>query len=236
MEYLSEDPIPLAGFFLMVAVAFLVAMRATQQGKYLVRAAIAGALAGAVVLVEWFWVTDNERIEQVVYGLRDAVANSDVEGVLGFMTPDVMYVKGDTALEGEITRAMIRDNLSRVRFDLVRVSNLQTNAGKQSRRGTATFHALFKGAMDAATATVNVGTTNSIWSLGLRETSPGVWKVDRITPVQAPGGDLYVPGGGRRSGRAAIGPRGGRAGPARRISDHLRSGYSMTRSLCASAS
>src|SRR5262245_38098366 len=133
MEYLSEDPIPLACFFLLVAVAFLVALRATQQGKYLIRALIAGLLAGTVVLVEWLWVTDNERIEQAIYGLRDAVADSDVERVLAYMTPDVMYLKGDVALEGEITRGLIRDNISRVHFDLVRISGLRTNAGKQSR-------------------------------------------------------------------------------------------------------
>ncbi len=104
MTYLSEDPTLLAGCLLLVAGGFVVALRATQQGKYLVRAVIAAALAAVVVVVEWVWVTDNERIEQVVYGLRQAVANSDVEGVLGYMTPDVMYFKGDTALEGEATR------------------------------------------------------------------------------------------------------------------------------------
>jgi len=164
MEYLSEDPMPLAGFFLLVAVAFLVALRATQQGKYLVRAVIAGLLAGAVVLVEWFWVTDNERIEQVIYGLRDAVAISDVERVLGYMTPDVKYLKGDMALEGETTRGLIRDNLSRVRFDLVRISNLRTNAGKQSRRGTADFHALIKGTMDTSTASMTSAKHSSRYS------------------------------------------------------------------------
>lgn len=215
MEYLSEDPIPLAGFFLLAAVAFLVAMRATQQGKYLVRAVIAGVLAAAVLVVEWSWVTDNERIEQVVYGLRDAVANSDVDAVLGYMTPDVTYLKGETALEGDATRGLIRDNLSRVRFELVRITNLRTNAGRQSRRGTAEFHAFFKGTMDTSTASVNVGTVNSIWSLGLRETAPGIWKVDRITPVQAPGDGLYVPGGGRRPGRAATEPGDARSGPGR---------------------
>src|SRR5262245_51973350 len=143
MVYLSEDPTLLAGLLLLVAGAFVIAMRATQQGKYLVRAVIAATLAAAVLMVEWLWVTDNERIEQVVYGLRDAVANSDAEGVLGYMAPDVTYVKGDTTLDGEATRGLIRDNLSRVRFEIVRITNLETNAARQSRRGTATFRAFF---------------------------------------------------------------------------------------------
>jgi hypothetical protein len=200
MVYLSEDPTLLAGLLLLMAGVFLVAMRATQQGKYLVRAVIAATLAAAVVVAEWLWVTDNERIEQVVYGLRDAVANSDVEGVLAHMTPDVMYLKGEMALDGEATRGLIRDNLSRARFEIVRITNLETNAAKQSRRGTATFGAFFKGTADTSMASMNFGSTNSIWSLGLQETEPGVWRVNRITPVQVPGEGLYVHGGGRRRG------------------------------------
>ena len=41
MTYLSEDPTFLAGFFLVLAGAFLAALKVTQQGKYLVRAGIA---------------------------------------------------------------------------------------------------------------------------------------------------------------------------------------------------
>ena len=64
-----------------------------------------------VVAVEWFWVTDNERIEQVVYDLRQAVLNSDVEGVLSQMAPNVQYLQGDTALSEDATRALIKANL-----------------------------------------------------------------------------------------------------------------------------
>ena len=199
MTYLSEDPTVLAGLLLVMAGGFAVAMRVTQQGKYLVRAMIAAGLAAVVVLVEWLWVTDNERIEQVVYGLRDAVANSDVDGVLSYMTPDVLYVKGDMAMDGEATRSLIEANLSRARFEIVRISGLETNAGEQSRRGTAAFRVLAKGNMDTSMAPVTFGTADSSWSLGLQETAPGVWKVNRITPVQIPGGLSTGPSGSRRS-------------------------------------
>jgi hypothetical protein len=204
MAYLSEDPTLLAGLLLLVAGGFVVALRVTQQGKYLIRALIAAGLAAAVVLVEWLWVTDSERIEQVVYGLRDAVANSDVERVLSYMAPDVQYVKGETSLDGETTRGFIRANLERARFEIVRISGLETSAAEQSRRGTAQFHVLAKGTMDASIATMNIGTADSLWSLGLRETQPGIWKVNRITPMQVPRGALDVPGGSRGSRRAAF--------------------------------
>ncbi len=200
--YLSEDPTLLAGLFMLVAGGFVIALRATQQGKYLIRALLAAGLAAVVVVVEWLWVTDNERIEQVVYGLRDAVANSDVDGVLGYMAPDVQYVRGETALDDEATRGFIRANLERARFEFVRISGLETTAAEQSRRGTAKFHVLSKGTMDTSMGPVTIGTTaDSLWSLGLRETQPGVWKVNRITPMQLPRGALERPAA-RRGGFA----------------------------------
>lgn len=82
MSYLSEDPTVLAGGLLMLAAAFGVALKVTQQGKYLIGASIAAALAAVVVAVEWMWVTDTERIEDVVYDLRQAVLDSDVDRVM----------------------------------------------------------------------------------------------------------------------------------------------------------
>ena len=117
MTYLSEDPTYLAGGLLLLAGAFGVAFNVTRQGKYLVRAGIALGLALVVVAVEWFWVTDNERIEQVVYDLRQAVLNSDVEGVLIHMAPNVQYLQGDTALSEDATRALIKANLSHAQFE-----------------------------------------------------------------------------------------------------------------------
>src|SRR5262249_25395334 len=103
MTFLSEDPTYLAGGVLLLARAFLIAVRVTQQGKYLLRAGVALGLAVLVVVIEWFWVTDTERIEQVVDDLRRAVLRSDVEGVLGHLTTDVQfsYPRAETALHGE---------------------------------------------------------------------------------------------------------------------------------------
>src|SRR5262249_20119248 len=158
------------------------------QGKYLIRAVVAVCLAVTLVVTEWLWVTDDERIEQVVYDMRQAVLKSDVEGVLSHLTPNVQYTRGETALFGEATRALIRANLSNTRFELVRISNLQTAAGQQTRRGTAQFRVFTKGSLHTSLGTVNIGPAETGWSLGFQETEPGVWKVNRITPVQLPPG------------------------------------------------
>jgi hypothetical protein len=195
MTYLSEDPTYLAVGLLLLAGAFLVALNVTQQGKYLVRAGIALGLALVVVVIEWFWVTDNERIQQVVYDLRQAVLSSNVDGVLAHMAPNVQYLQGDTALSEYATRALIRANLEHARFDFVRISDLQTSAGQQSRRGKAEFRVFARGRLNSSQGVIDGGTPVTTWSLGFQETQPGVWKVNRISPVSIPRGVLALPSG-----------------------------------------
>jgi ketosteroid isomerase-like protein len=197
MTSLSEDPTYLAGGLLLLAGVFLVALNITQQGKYLVRAGIMLGLALLIVAVEWFWVTDNERIEQVVYALRQAVLKSDAEGVLSQMAPNVQFLQADTALSEDATRAMIKSTLGRAEFDFVRISDLQTSVGQQSRRGQAEFRVFTRGRLQSSPGMAEPATAVTTWSLGFQETEPGVWKVSRISPVLIPTGVLAPPSGGR---------------------------------------
>ena len=73
MTNFSEDPTYSVAGLILLAVGFLVALKFNQRGKYLVYAGIALGLAISVFAIEWLWVTDNERIEQVVYQLRHAL-------------------------------------------------------------------------------------------------------------------------------------------------------------------
>ena len=94
MTYLSEDPTLLAGGLLLLAGGLRVALRVNAAGQVPGPRHDCPGLAAAVVVVEWMWVTDNERIEQVVYGLRQAAVNSDVDGLLSHMAPDVRISEG----------------------------------------------------------------------------------------------------------------------------------------------
>jgi ketosteroid isomerase-like protein len=208
MTFLSEDPTYLAGALLLLAGAFAVALRVTQQGKYLVWALSAAGLAVAVVAIERFWVTDSERIERVVYDLRRAVLASDAEAVLKHLTPDVQYVQNGTPLSGEATRELIRTNLGNASFDLVHLRELQTSAGRQTRRGKAEFRLMAKGRLRTSMATYDVGTADSTWSLGFQETGPGEWKVNRITPVLVPEGVRNIAAPSYRPGGPGVGRPG----------------------------
>jgi hypothetical protein len=205
MTYLSEDATFLAGGFLLLAGAYLIALKVTQQGKYLVRAGVALGLALVVVVIEWLWVTDNERIEQVVYDMRRAVLSSDVEGVLTHLAQNVQFTQEGMALAEETTRALIRANLRDTRFDFVRISDLEISVGQQSRRGRADFRVFTKGSLNTSPGMVNAGTALTAWSLGFQETEPGVWKVNRISPISIPRGALVFPGELRPPDRFRVG-------------------------------
>ncbi len=195
MTYLSEDPTYLAGALLLVAGAFLIALNVTKQGKYLVIAGIAFGLACAVVLIEWMWVTDNERIEMVVYDVRKAVLACDAEAVIVHLAPEATYLHEDTVLSPDATRVLIRNNLSRVRLEFARISELRTSVGEQSRRGKAEFRVFTSGSLRTSSDTTNGGRpVMTSWSLGFQETEPGVWKITRISPLSAPRGILALPG------------------------------------------
>jgi hypothetical protein len=135
-------------------------------------------------------VTDAERIERVVYELRDAVARSDVDAVLTHLAPNVEFDRRRILYSPDETRDLIRRTLSQTVFDFVQVSGLRTNVGVQSRRGTAEFRVSAKGQVDSSIGAATIGTARSEWSLGFREIEPHVWKVDRISPVSIPDGVL----------------------------------------------
>jgi hypothetical protein len=237
MTYLSEDPTPLVGGLVLIAGGFLLALKITQQGKYAIRAGIAIGLAVLVMIIERVWVTDKERIEGVIYSLQQAVLHANADAVLAYMAPTAQLVQGNVALSEDATRALIRSSLDRAQLDFVRVSDLQISVGYQSRHGKAEFRVFARGNLHTHGLTVDGGTNVSTWSLGFVETQPGIWKVNRITPVSAPTGLLADEVGGFVPCVASILVLLGR-GIARycAIGWSLSAGYSRITSLCSLSS
>ncbi len=194
MELLAEDPTYLAGGLGLLGAIFLIVLKVTQQGRYLIRALIALGLAAIVLLVEWYWVTDNERIEQVVENLRRAVAASDSAAVFAQLTPEVEYSQSGQTLSGAAVRKFIGDQLSRAEFDFVRITQLETNAGRQSGRGSAVFRVVTSGSYQTDFGRFNFGSNTLDFSLGFQQTKPGVWLVDRISLTRPPR-EMPSPGG-----------------------------------------
>ncbi len=210
MTWLSENPWPLAGFFAVTSVFFLIPLKRNQQGKHLAYALVAAGLAVAVVVVERVWVTDAERVEAVIYQLTDAVRRSDADAALSLLTADVSLSQtgragiggqGQAALgtlvrnqigggEGNPARLAIGGTLRSARFDFLSVSRLQTSVGTLSRQGRADFRVFAAGSLDGpGGVSYNFATDGggTDWSLGLREEN-GRWLVDRITATRLPRG------------------------------------------------
>jgi hypothetical protein len=184
IHYLAEDPWPLAGALAALGLVFLIALRLTQRGAYLVRGVVCLALAGAVVAIEQVWVTDAERIEWVVNDLARAVRNSDPDAAVACLAPDVEIAMGDDADApgGLLDREGFRNTLVNLKFDLLRVSRLQAEAFPRSGTGRATFDVMATG-RTTGVARESFGAARTSWDLGFIRTGPGVWKVRRISPT-----------------------------------------------------
>jgi hypothetical protein len=193
LYYLSEDPWPLVILFGLFGLGFLIALWITRQGKYLVWAGITLGLIFLLIGIEQVWVTDNERIERVVYDLAEAVQASDAERVLSHLAPEA-DISINTEMAGRpagpLSRALIAysigETLGRTRFDFVRISQLTVHAGSLSRQGRAEFLSQATGNYTTSFGETHFGTTGLNWSLGFRETRPGEWKVTRISPINTP--------------------------------------------------
>src|SRR4051794_9665862 len=98
MYYLAEDPSYVLAALGLAAMGLLVALKVTQQGKFLLWAGVVAATALGIFGFERYWVTDAERIEGVVYDLGDAVEASDVERIRSHLDDRVTFgVSGQLA-------------------------------------------------------------------------------------------------------------------------------------------
>lgn len=185
--YLLENPWPLVAILAVVAVVFLVLLKTTQDGRHLIRlVAVLGAI-GLVLLTEWVWVTEDERIEKVVYQLADAMAHSDGDRVSSLFAPEISMGLQNKAEHVQVDPALFREVLGKVEFDWLKISRLQTHSGVQTRQGSAVFRVIASGSIQGASnSRLNFATGTSDWSLGLRKDPNGDWKITRINPVSLP--------------------------------------------------
>jgi hypothetical protein len=186
MHFLAEDPTYVLSALGLAVFGCLVALRVTQQGKFLVWAGVLFAVGLGFFGLEQVWVTDSERIEAVVVELGRAVEASDVDRIRAQLDSRVsLGVRGDT-LDDVVPLDFFLNLIKRTHFDFVRISQLATEAGSQTRRGSAEFKVVSGGSVEEGGVHPNFGPLPTEWSLGFRETAPGQWKVTRITAINFP--------------------------------------------------
>ena len=185
MHYLLEDPTIVVGAMVVLALICLIALMATQRGKFLVWGMGFVLAAAFFLLLEQVWVTDNERIEAVVYALRDATARSDADAVLALTTPDLRLEPSIALAKGPLARAFIKTQLENAKFDYLLIRHLEVASSPQARRGSAQFEVLASGSWQHYNWATTPG--QAIWSIGLEEMPDKTWKINRITAVKLPG-------------------------------------------------
>ncbi len=183
--YVAENPWYLVAILVLIAAGFLLTLRVTQDGRYLVRALVALGVAGVLIAVDALWVTEAERVESVIRELAAAVARSDGEATLALMDAHVTFSIRSNTYGEELDLASFAELLGQVQFDFVRVSRLTATAGAQTHRGQAEFKVTASGSIRQGTALRNF-MGNSEWSIGLRRLGSGAWKINRITAVELP--------------------------------------------------
>ncbi len=186
MNFLTEDAsYLLIGLGLAVLVALL-ALKVTQQGKFLIWAGALAALAVVVFGFERFWVTDAERVEAVVYDLADAVQASSPERIKSHLDEKVTIGTRDLTMPGSVPLQYVLGLLKNTHFDFVKVGQLEASVGRQTRMGKAEFKVTATGTYHEGQTEYPLGSLGTEWSLSFRETSPGVWKVTRIQAIKVP--------------------------------------------------
>jgi hypothetical protein len=187
MQYLTEDPSYLLIGLGVAAVACLLALKITQQGKFLIWAGGLAAVAAGLFLFELLYVTDAERVEAVVYDLARAIAASDIDRIKSHLDDKVTLGMRGKTTDGSLMLRLVLPMLRQTRFDFVRVSQLTAAAGSQTKRGSAEFKVTATGIYNENGNEIPLAAPATEWSLGFSERSPGVWKVTRVTAIKLPG-------------------------------------------------
>lgn len=187
-RYVFEDPWVLLSVMTGLAVLSLIAVWYTQLAKYLWATGGLVALGVLVAGLDWYVETDREKVDAIVYDLADAVKKSDVERVMKHLdlAGDERHASAieiiGSRLKETLARKMIGANLNAYAFDVVRISSLNTEVRPLAREADASFHVFSTASARSpgAGGRAGIGSLNSGWVLGFRETQPGTWKVVRI--------------------------------------------------------
>lgn len=187
-HFVFEDPWGVLGVLAVLTVLSLIALWMTQLTKYLWAAVGLIAFGVAVAGLDWYVVTDREKVEAIVEEMADAVRRSDPDGVIkhldldgdGANKPSVAIL--GLSLKETAAKGLIVNALGAFEFDILRISGMDAKVLPYSRTAEANFQvfAAASTASPGAGGRMGIGSLNSNWSIGFHETEPGTWKVTSI--------------------------------------------------------
>jgi hypothetical protein len=160
----------------VAALGLAIAMVATGRGRYLIGIAALGCLALVLVIVEWSWVTDRERVDGIIDDMARAALHEDSATLVGYLAADCRYGSMDRNAIAAFADSIFRQ----FAIDRVSVSSRKTDVFPVRREARAEFLAVVRGRQN----NVDFSPYPTRWILTFVQRDGG-WQVVEIQQIPA---------------------------------------------------
>ena len=175
----AENVLPLMWVLALGALVLTIATVATGRARFLVGVGALAVLAVLLVVVEWLWETDRERVDKVVELLAQAVRDEDTTVIERHLSPQCRY---GGANRGEIVR--IAESVFRtIEVDKLTLGGKKTEVFPLRKEATAEFLAVVRGKQ----SNVEFNPYPTRWILTFRQNTSDEWQVADIQQIPALG-------------------------------------------------
>jgi len=171
-RWFVDDITPLLWLIAFAELLLMIVAAATQRGRYVVAMVLLGLCVPLLILLDWFVVTDRERVEDVIDDLATAVENEDVAGIARHLAQECHYGRFNRAA----ILALAQRAFDRYEIEWLRIRRLRVRVSEGSRLAVADFTAVGVARDQNGTS----GWQPTRWRLALREIEPDRWMVTAI--------------------------------------------------------
>ena len=173
----AENVWPIIWVLAVVALILVIAAVATGRAKYLFAVAALGLLAGTLVIVEWVWESDGERVDKVIDALAEAVRHEDADAIEPHLSPQCRYGPANRDQIVQFADTVFR----RIEIDRLTISGRKTEVFSLRNEATTEFLAVVRG----TESNVEFNPYPTRWILTLRPNRSGQWQVVDIQQIPA---------------------------------------------------
>jgi hypothetical protein len=180
----AENVTPLLWLLALGALVLAIATVATGRAKFLLGVAALAVFAVLLVIVEWIWETDRERVDKVVESLAQAVRDEDAAAVERHLAPRCRYGGNSRADIVRLAESVFR----MIEIDKLTISSKKTEVFRLRQEATSEFLAVVRGKQSG----VEFNPYPTRWIFTFTQDPSGEWQVIEIQQIPA-FGDSHEP-------------------------------------------
>lgn len=173
----AENVSPLLWLLALGALVLVIATAATGRAKFLLGVGVLAVLAAMLVIVEWLWETDRERIDKVVESLAQAVRDEDAAAIERHLAPRCRYGGANRSDIVRLAESLFRT----IEIDKLTISNRKTEVFRLRQEATCEFLAVMRGKQ----SNVEFNPYPTRWIFTFTQTTSGEWQVSEIQQIPA---------------------------------------------------